>query len=134
MIVIGGKDYGMGSSRDWAAKGPALLGVNAIIAESFERIHRSNLIGMGVVPLLFKDGEGRESLNLTGEESFDMTSLLAGITEAAPIHVAATAPDGKVTELDVFADVQSPFETDCMKSGGVLLKVMHAFMAESASA
>ncbi len=134
MIVIGGKDYGMGSSRDWAAKGPALLGVNAIIAESFERIHRSNLIGMGVVPLLFKDGEGRESLDLTGEESYDIANLEAGISEAAPVHVTATAPDGKVTEFDVLADVRSPYETDCIKSGGVLLKVMHAFMAESASA
>ncbi|MEX2451274.1 MAG: aconitate hydratase AcnA [Rhodospirillales bacterium] len=137
MIVIGAKDYGMGSSRDWAAKGPALLGIGAIIANSFERIHRSNLIGMGVVPLLFADGEGYESLGLTGEETFDIAGLDAGITDGAAITVTATAPSslgGKVTTFEVKADVRSPYETDCLKNGGVLLKVMRAFMAEGAAA
>ncbi|MGA0393245.1 MAG: aconitase family protein, partial [Rhodospirillales bacterium] len=134
MIVMGGKDYGMGSSRDWAAKGPALLGISAIIANSFERIHRSNLIGMGIVPLLFKEGEGHEALGLTGEESLDLSNLDAGITDAAPITVTATAPDGKVTTFEVLADVRSPYETDCLKSGGVLLKVMNAYIAEAGNA
>ena len=134
LVVIGGEDYGMGSSRDWAAKGPALLGVNAIIANSFERIHRSNLIGMGIVPLLFKDGEGREALGLTGEETLELTNLDAGITDAAPITVATTSLDGKSTSFEVLADVRSPYETDCLKSGGVLLKVMNAYMAEAGTA
>ncbi|MEQ8196064.1 MAG: aconitate hydratase AcnA [Rhodospirillales bacterium] len=134
MIVIGAKDYGMGSSRDWAAKGPALLGVGAIIANSFERIHRSNLIGMGVVPLLFEDGEGRETLGLTGEETFDLAGLDAGITNGAAIQVTATAPDGKAKTFAVKADVRSPYETDCLKNGGVLLKVMRAFMAGGGTA
>jgi aconitate hydratase len=134
MIVIGAKDYGMGSSRDWAAKGPALLGIGAIIANSFERIHRSNLIGMGVVPLLFANGEGYEALGLTGEETFDIAGLDAGITDGTPIRVTATAPGGKVTAFKVKADVRSPYETDCLKNGGVLLKVMRAFMAEGAAA
>ena len=116
LVVIGGEDYGMGSSRDWAAKGPALLGVNAIIANSFERIHRSNLIGMGIVPLLFKDGEGREALGLTGEETLELTNLDAGITDAAPITVATTSLDGKSTSFEVLADVRSPYETDCLKA------------------
>jgi len=134
MIVIGGKDYGMGSSRDWAAKGPALLGVGAIIANSFERIHRSNLIGMGIVPLLFKDGDDHEALGLTGEETFEISNLDAGITEAAPINVTATALDGMEMSFDVLADVRSPYETDCLKSGGVLIKVMNAYIAEAGTA
>ncbi len=134
MIVIGAKDYGMGSSRDWAAKGPALLGVNAIIANLFERIHRSNLIGMGVVPLLFKEGEGHESLGLTGEETFDISNMDAGITDGSPMQVTATALDGKVTKFKVTADVRSPYETDCLKSGGVLLKVMHAYIENAGAA
>ena len=134
MLVLAGKDYGMGSSRDWAAKGPALIGVKAVIAESVERIHRSNLIGMGVVPLLFKDAESVQTLGLSGEESYDITGLDAGITDGAPVMVTARSANGEMKTFEVAADVRSPFETDCLKSGGVLIKVFREFLAEGAPA
>src|ERR1700749_272317 len=97
LVVLGGKEYGSGSSRDWAAKGTRLLGVRAVIAESFERIHRSNLIGMGVLPLQFADGESAESLGLTGEETFDFGDLEEG--KAKTVKVTATTDDGASTEF-----------------------------------
>ncbi|MBT7769665.1 MAG: aconitate hydratase AcnA [Rhodospirillales bacterium] len=130
MIVIAGKDYGMGSSRDWAAKGPALIGVKAVIAESVERIHRSNLIGMGVVPLLFKAGDNAQSLGLNGEECYEITGLKAGIIEGSPITIIAKNKDGAVTTFETKADVRSPFEADCLESGGVLVKVLREFLAK----
>ena len=93
LIVLAGKEYGTGSSRDWAAKGTALLGVRAVIAESFERIHRSNLIGMGVLPLQFEPGEDRETLGLTGEETYDIEGL-ATVTPGQRLTVRATSADG----------------------------------------
>ena len=100
LIILGGKEYGTGSSRDWAAKGPRILGVKAVIVESFERIHRSNLIGMGVLPLQFVHGESVESLGLTGEEVFDIEGIAERATAPASAYdVKATAPDGTVKTL-----------------------------------
>lgn len=106
LVVLAGKEYGSGSSRDWAAKGTMLLGIRAVIAESFERIHRSNLIGMGVLPLQFPQGHSADTLGLSGAESFDITGLDALNHGEIPdtVHVTATSADGKVTQFD--ADVR----------------------------
>ena len=99
LIVIAGKDYGMGSSRDWAAKGPNLLGIKAAIVESFERIHRSNLIGMGVLPLEFNDGMSRQSLNIDGTEIFDITGVAEGITPGMDVSVKITRSHGSSEKI-----------------------------------
>jgi aconitate hydratase len=118
-IVIAGKEYGTGSSRDWAAKAPRLLGVKAIIAESFERIHRSNLIGMGILPLQFKPGESAESLRLTGLESYDIVGLTGA--ETAPATATVTA-DGRSFEVVVRLD--TALEAEYYRHGGILDYVM----------
>src|SRR5215213_11537328 len=99
LVVIAGKEYGTGSSRDWAAKGTVLLGVRAVIAESFERIHRSNLVGMGVIPLEFTNGETRQSLGLTGFESYDIAELSDALTPRAALTVVARGEGGKETRF-----------------------------------
>ncbi|MFJ2663259.1 aconitate hydratase AcnA [Nocardia fluminea] len=126
LVVLGGKEYGSGSSRDWAAKGTSLLGVKAVITESFERIHRSNLIGMGVVPLQFPAGESAASLGLTGTETFDIagiTALNEGVTPET-VKVTATAEDGKVTEFDAVVRIDTPGEADYYRNGGILQYVL----------
>ncbi|GAA1866738.1 aconitate hydratase AcnA [Actinomadura bangladeshensis] len=121
LVVIAGKEYGSGSSRDWAAKGTALLGVRAVIAESYERIHRSNLIGLGVLPLQFKDGESAESLGLTGTETFDITGVTAMNEGGVPDEVTVKA-DGKEFKADVRID--TPGEADYYRNGGILQYVL----------
>ncbi|OZB48471.1 MAG: aconitate hydratase 1 [Cellulomonas sp. 14-74-6] len=126
LVVLGGKEYGSGSSRDWAAKGTALLGVRAVIAESFERIHRSNLIGMGVLPLQFPEGESADSLGLDGTETFDVggvTDLNQGRTPRT-VHVVATKQDGSVVELDAVVRIDTPGEADYYRNGGILQYVL----------
>ncbi len=123
LIVIGGKEYGTGSSRDWAAKGTLLLGVKAVIVESFERIHRSNLVGMGVLPLQFLPGENAASLGLTGEETFDILGV-ANVGPRETLRVQATKPDGVVTEFDVVARIDSPVEAEYYRNGGILQTVL----------
>ncbi len=123
LVVLAGKEYGSGSSRDWAAKGPALMGVKAVIAESYERIHRSNLVGMGVLPLQFKAGENRETLGLTGREVFEITGV-AGLTPKKPLKVKAAAPDGKTKEFEAVARVDTPVEVEYMRHGGILPAVL----------
>ncbi|GAB3622993.1 aconitate hydratase [Mariniluteicoccus endophyticus] len=126
LVVLGGKEYGSGSSRDWAAKGSALLGIKAVITESFERIHRSNLIGMGVLPLQFPEGESADSLGLTGEETFDIagvSELNQGVTPKT-MKVTATAPDGKVTTFDAVVRIDTPGERDYYLNGGILQYVL----------
>ncbi|HJP66100.1 MAG TPA: aconitate hydratase [Actinomycetota bacterium] len=126
LVVLGGKEYGSGSSRDWAAKGTSLLGVKAVIVESFERIHRSNLIGMGVVPLQFPAGESWKSLGLDGTETFD----IAGITELnngktpKTVHVTATKVDGTKVEFDAVVRIDTPGEADYYRNGGILQYVL----------
>ncbi|BDF98898.1 aconitate hydratase [Actinomyces oris K20] len=126
LVVLGGKEYGSGSSRDWAAKGTALLGVKAVIAESFERIHRSNLIGMGVVPLQFPAGQSAESLGLGGTETFSITGLTALNEGTTPRTVAVTAQkaDGSVVSFDAVVRIDTPGEADYFRHGGILQYVL----------
>ncbi|MCH8824214.1 MAG: aconitate hydratase AcnA [Planctomycetes bacterium] len=123
LIVLAGSDYGMGSSRDWAAKGTLLLGVKAVIATSFERIHRSNLVGMGVLPLTFKDGQSAESLGLTGSETFDI-DVPADPKPRQDIIVKATNSDGKVTKFTTTCRIDTPVEVDYYRNGGILHTVL----------
>ncbi|MBX7432916.1 aconitate hydratase AcnA [Mycobacterium sp. Y57] len=126
LVVLGGKEYGSGSSRDWAAKGTVLLGVKAVITESFERIHRSNLIGMGVIPLQFPAGESAASLKLDGTEVYDITGieeLNAGKTPKT-VHVTATKEDGSKTEFDAVVRIDTPGEADYYRNGGILQYVL----------
>ncbi|MCC7041434.1 MAG: aconitate hydratase AcnA [Burkholderiales bacterium] len=123
LVVLGGRDYGQGSSRDWAAKGTALLGVRAVIAESFERIHRANLISMGVVPLRFAAGQGWRALGLTGEETLAVEGLRSGVLDGAPIDVVATRDDTRIS-FTVTADVQTAFEQRLLAAGGMLPAVL----------
>src|SRR5712672_973489 len=123
LIILAGKEYGSGSSRDWAAKGPKLLGVRAVIAESYERIHRSNLVGMGILPLEFKAGSNRETLGLTGKETFEIT----GVTALAPridMHVALMNDDGTAKQFTVAARVDTPEEVAYYQNGGILTYVL----------
>ncbi len=129
LVVLAGKEYGSGSSRDWAAKGSFLLGVKAVIAESFERIHRSNLIGMGVLPLQFSEGESAESLGLTGHESFDIAGL-AGLEPGKELTVKATSDDGEGKEFQVKARVDSPVEVEYLRNGGILQTVLRQLLEE----
>ena len=128
-IVLAGKEYGTGSSRDWAAKGPMLQGVKAVIAESFERIHRSNLVGMGILPLKFMDGQNLESLGLTGEEVFDIAGL-NDITPKAVVNVRATKPDGSVVEFKVIALLNTDVEVNYYRNGGILHTVLRNLVQE----
>ncbi|MDN3518609.1 aconitate hydratase AcnA [Aquisalimonas lutea] len=128
LVVLAGKEYGTGSSRDWAAKGTNLLGVRAVIAESYERIHRSNLVGFGVVPLQFQEGDSAESLGLTGNESFTIGSLEG---EPKTVTVTARAPDGKETTFDAHVRVDTPKEWDYYRNGGILHYVLRNLARES---
>jgi aconitate hydratase len=126
LVVLGGKEYGTGSSRDWAAKGTNLLGVKAVITESFERIHRSNLIGMGVIPLQFPAGDSHESLGLTGHEVFDIEGIeeLNNGTTPKTVHVTATKEDGSTVEFDAVVRIDTPGEADYYRNGGILQYVL----------
>ncbi len=123
LVGLAGVDYGMGSSRDWAAKGTYLLGIRAVIAESFERIHRSNLVGMGVLPLVFKAGESRASLGLTGHETFDI-AIDDSVQPRQTVKVTATRPDGTQLTFDVVCRIDTPVEVEYYRNGGVLHTVL----------
>ncbi|MCL2091023.1 MAG: aconitate hydratase AcnA [Micrococcales bacterium] len=131
LVVLGGKEYGTGSSRDWAAKGTALLGVKAVITESFERIHRSNLIGMGVLPLQFPVGQSADSLGLDGTETFDITGVTAlnDGTTPSTVAVKATKPNGDVTSFDAVVRIDTPGEADYYRNGGILQYVLRSLVA-----
>jgi aconitate hydratase len=120
LIILAGKEYGSGSSRDWAAKGVRLLGVDAVIAESFERIHRSNLVGMGVLPLQFRAGENRETLGLTGAEIFHVEGVLEAVAGSRRATVRAVDASGGVKEFEVVVRVDTPVEADYFRYGGIL--------------
>jgi aconitate hydratase len=125
LIVLAGKEYGSGSSRDWAAKGPYLLGIKAVIAESFERIHRSNLIGMGILPLQFTGGANRSTYGLTGEEVYEITGIASGVTPRMHAHVTATDPQsGRKIEFDVLVRIDTPDEAEYYRHGGILQYVL----------
>jgi aconitate hydratase len=130
LVVVAGKEYGTGSSRDWAAKGTLLLGVRAVIAESFERIHRSNLVGMGVLPLQFKEGEGVDSLGLTGHEVISIT----GMRELVPrqeVEVSIHRPDGSETRTTAIVRLDTPVDVKYYGNGGILQTVLRKMLAGS---
>jgi len=134
LVILAGKEYGSGSSRDWAAKGPNLLGVKAVIAESFERIHRSNLVGMGILPLQFAEGQNAESLGITGEEIYDFAGLTALLTSkfagGRTLKVKATAADGTVKEFDAKVRIDTPQEIEYFEHGGILQYVLRQLAAK----
>lgn len=119
LIVLGGKEYGTGSSRDWAAKGTTLLGVQAVIAESYERIHRNNLVGMGVLPLIFSDGENAQSLGLDGSETFTISGI-AHMTPRKQLTVKATKADGRQVEFKVISRLDTDVDVEYFENGGIL--------------
>jgi aconitate hydratase len=131
LVIIAGKEYGSGSSRDWAAKGPRLLGVRAVIAESFERIHRSNLIGMGILPLEFEPGQTAESLGLSGEESFDIKGIAGGVKPGAKISVTATDAGGKKLTFGATARIDTPDEAEYYRHDGILQYVLRQLQASA---
>jgi aconitate hydratase len=132
LVVLAGKEYGTGSSRDWAAKGTMLLGVKAVIAESFERIHRSNLIGMGVLPLQFKDGENAQTLGLTGKESFEIIGLNGGAAKV--VSVVATSASGAPVKFEARVRIDTPKERDYFQHGGILQYVIRQLASQSKAA
>jgi aconitate hydratase len=129
LLVIAGKEYGSGSSRDWAAKGAALLGVKAVLAESYERIHRSNLVAMGILPFEFLPGESRETHGLTGYESFEFTGIADAITGSKMVPVHSKAEDGTAKSFTVRLRVDTPREVEYFRSGGILPYVLRQVAA-----
>jgi aconitate hydratase len=130
LVVIAGAEYGTGSSRDLAAKGTMLLGVKAVIAASYERIHRSNLVGMGVLPLQFKDGQTWQTLGLTGDEVFDIVGLSNDLQPRSTIAVIATAPDGSTKKFECVVRIDTPVEIGYYRNGGILNTVLRSLAAE----
>ena len=132
LVVIAGKEYGTGSSRDWAAKGTRLLGVKAVIAESFERIHRSNLVGMGVLPLQFKSGMSRQTLKLDGTELFDITGIEQGIKPRMDVAVTITRANGAKEQIAVICRIDTLDEVEYYRHGGILHYVLRNMMKGAA--
>jgi aconitate hydratase len=127
-LVLGGKEYGTGSSRDWAAKGSQLLGIKAVIAKSYERIHRSNLVGMGVLPLTFNNGDSWQSLGLDGSETYTITGI-ESITPLKTLSVQAVKPDGHKIEFEVTARLNTDIDVEYFKHGGILPYVLRKIMS-----
>jgi aconitate hydratase len=130
LVVIAGKEYGSGSSRDWAAKGPLLLGVRAVIAESYERIHRSNLLMMGILPLQFMPGEGRESLGLDGTEEFTIRGIADGVSPGQVLTAEASGGRKGAFTFDVKARIDAPIEWEYYRHGGILPMVLRRLAAQ----
>lgn len=128
LIIIAGKEYGSGSSRDWAAKGPMLLGVRAVIAESFERIHRSNLVGMGVLPLQFEEGQNHKTIGLTGFETYEIEGIADNMHALKKMQVNATAADGSTRKFNAICRIDTPNEVDYYKHGGILQFVLRTLL------
>jgi aconitate hydratase len=128
LVVVAGKEYGTGSSRDWAAKGTLLLGIRAVIAESFERIHRANLVGMGVLPLQFKPGEGVEPLGLTGQETLSITGL-GELKPRQEVPVTIGRPDGTETRTQTIVRLDTPVDVKYYRNGGILQTVLRKMLA-----
>ncbi len=128
-VVVAGKEYGTGSSRDWAAKGPNLLGVRAVIAESFERIHRSNLIGMGIAPFVFAEGKTRRDFALTGREAIDIVGLSGEIKPQMKMTAKVHYPDGRTADMPLFLMILTADEVSYYKNGGILPYVLRNLLA-----
>jgi aconitate hydratase len=131
LIVLAGAEYGTGSSRDWAAKGTFLLGVRAVIAASYERIHRSNLVGMGVLPLEFVAGQTWQSLSLSGHELFDLLGLANDLQPLSQLRVRATSADGSAKEFAVNVRIDTPVELEYFRNGGILQTVLRRLLKEA---
>jgi aconitate hydratase len=131
LVVVAGKEYGTGSSRDWAAKGTLLLGVKAVLAESFERIHRSNLVGMGVLPLTFKPGQDRKSLGLDGSEQVDVIGLERGLKPGMDLTLRVHRADGRTEEVPVLCRLDTLDEVDYYRNGGILQYVLRQLLREA---
>jgi aconitate hydratase len=129
LVIIAGKEYGTGSSRDWAAKGTMLLGVRAVVAESFERIHRANLVGMGVVPLTFQDGVTRKTLNLDGSETFDLAGLSSGLKPRMTLPLVIHRANGKTDTIDLLCRIDTVDEVEYYRHGGILPYVLRSLLA-----
>ncbi len=129
--MLGGSDYGMGSSRDWAAKGTRLLGVRAVVTKSFERIHRSNLIGMGVLPLNFKNADDYENLNLDGSETFDVLGLSNDIQPRQDATLVVRRTDGSTEEVPLALRLDTPIEVEYYRAGGILPYVLKEILQSS---
>ncbi|MBI3441384.1 MAG: aconitate hydratase, partial [Proteobacteria bacterium] len=134
LVIVAGKEYGTGSSRDWAAKGTNLLGVQAVIAESFERIHRSNLVGMGVLPLQFKDGMTRQTLGLTGDETFDIAGIASGLKPRMDIIVTIHRTNGTTEKITALCRIDTLDEIEYFKNGGILHYVLRSMANSKAKA
>ncbi|RJF80115.1 hypothetical protein D3874_27725 [Oleomonas cavernae] len=128
LVVVAGKEYGTGSSRDWAAKGTNLLGVKAVIAESFERIHRSNLVGMGVLPLVFKDGADRKSIGFDGTDTIDLVGFAEKLTPGMDVTCRITKADGTVKEIALLLRIDTVDEVEYFKNGGILHYVLRGLL------
>ena len=131
LIILAGQEYGTGSSRDWAAKGTNLLGVKVVVAQSFERIHRSNLVGMGVLPLQFKDGTTAQTLQLDGTESYDVVGLDESIKPQQDLTLKITRKSGAVENVVVRCRIDTPIEIDYYQHGGILPYVLRQIVAQS---
>jgi aconitate hydratase len=131
LVVIAGQEYGTGSSRDWAAKGTNLLGVKAVVAQSFERIHRSNLVGMGVLPLQFKEGATAQSLKLDGTETYDIACLGASLKPQQDLTLKITRADSQVENVPVRCRIDTPIEIDYYQHGGILPYVLRQLVAKA---
>jgi len=131
LLVIAGQEYGTGSSRDWAAKGTSLLGVQAVVAQSFERIHRSNLVGMGVIPLQFKDGTSAQSLHLNGSELYDVVGLCSGLKPQQDLALRITRSDGTLQDVPVTCRIDTPIEIDYYQHGGILPFVLRQLVSRT---
>lgn len=129
LVIFAGKEYGTGSSRDWAAKGTALMGVKAVIAESFERIHRSNLVGMGVLPLQFKEGQNALTLGLNGSETFSLAGLDSGVRPRQDVTLTIKREDGSATTIPLTLRIDTPIEIEYYKNGGILPYVLRQLLA-----
>ena len=129
LVLLAGREYGSGSSRDWAAKGPALLGVKAVIAGSYERIHRSNLVGMGILPLQYEPGDSAASLGLTGRESFSILGLEAGLTPRQTVAVIARDDRGVERRFSAIARLDGPIDVEYYRAGGILPAVLRRLAA-----
>ncbi|HEX3973129.1 MAG TPA: aconitate hydratase, partial [Stellaceae bacterium] len=128
LVIVGGKEYGTGSSRDWAAKGTKLLGVRAVLVESFERIHRSNLVGMAVMPLQFKDGMTRQTLKLDGTEKFDVLGIASGLKPRSDLTVRIHRANGQSEEIKVLCRIDTLDELEYFRHGGILQYVLRSMM------
>jgi len=129
LIILAGKEYGSGSSRDWAAKGPRLLGIRAVIAESYERIHRSNLVGMGILPLQYLPGQNAESLGLTGFETFDIDGIAKGLKPGQKLSIHVRSNDGTAKTIEAIARIDTPYEIQYYRHGGILQFVLRQLLA-----